>query len=195
MIPPIIAIEGLDGAGKSEVWKRLQKGPEFRELYFTAEFKSPVGRAIRADPGRYRDIHFKLFAFAADRAWLIRKIGSLTRRPKAVVWERYVDSAIAYRGAEYDLGRSKICAEYTADLNRVFPEAFRTLYLRISVAESLRRRRTGDPRLLRAVERRYRLLQGESGRRYITIDASGSRGDVFARTKAELRHVTSQLPT
>ncbi len=193
LIAPIIAIEGLDGSGKSSVWHRLKDDADFRGVYFTRELRSPVGEAILKDPGWRDDVLFKLFAFPADRAWLVREIRSLRPVPKAIVWERYVDSAIVYRGAEFDLGRSRITAEQTAELNTVFPAAARTLYLDVSVEEALRRKPDGDPELLAAAERRYRKLRDERGDLYITIDASGALDEVVARTKAELRHVIEQL--
>src|SRR6266542_637942 len=155
VIPPVIAIEGLDGSGKTTVWNRLKEDPDLSSLYFTREMLSPVGEAIRNDPEWRHDILFKLFAFPADRAWLVRRIESLDWTPKGVVWERYVDSAIVYRGAEYDLRRTQVTAEWTAELNSVFPPAVKTLYFEVPVEEALRRKPDSDPQLLAAVERRY----------------------------------------
>jgi dTMP kinase len=193
VIPPIIAIEGLDGSGKSTVWSRLKDDPDLSSLYFTRELLSPVGEAIRKDPGWRQDILFKLFAFPADRAWLVRTIQSLEWTPKAVVWERYVDSAIVYRGAEYDLRRTQVTAEWTAELNSVFPPAVKTLYLDVTVEEALRRKPDGDPELLAAAARRYGVLRDERAGAYVTIDASQPLDEVAAQTKAELRNAIEQL--
>jgi dTMP kinase len=194
LIPPIVALEGLDGSGKSTVWTRLKDDSDLTAFYFTREFLSPVGQAIQDDPGWRQDILFKLFAFPADRAWLLRKIQSLGRSSRAVVWERYIDSAIVYRGADYDLGRTQVTAEWTAELNSVFPAPIKTLYFEVTVEEALRRKPDSDPELLAAAERRYRAIRDQRGDMYVTIDASKPVVEVTAQTKAELRNVIKQLP-
>ena len=81
----------------------------------------------------------KTFMFALDRAWVFENIAySHLKRGGIVIWDRYVDSAYAYRYAEnYKTDIANF--EYVKKINSIFPKPDLTIYLEISVLTSIKR--------------------------------------------------------
>jgi len=98
---PFVAIEGIDGSGKSTVISHL--AGILPRVYVTREPSGgPIGRLIKewALRGGSSDPHVDALLFAADRIEHYRR----EVKPKLmegflVVTERYVESSIAYQGA------------------------------------------------------------------------------------------------
>ncbi len=101
-----VAIEGIDGVGKSTVITALRKKLEndgYR-VYTTAEpSQSPIGRLIRdwlLKP-RTNVVHSSIYAllFTADRVQhYYGEIKPMLDKGYLVITERYMESTLAYQG-------------------------------------------------------------------------------------------------
>ncbi|AEA12075.1 dTMP kinase [Thermoproteus uzoniensis 768-20] len=95
-----VAIEGIDGSGKSTVIEELRK---ILPIYATKEpSDGPIGRLIKswALRGGTTDPYVDALLFAADRLdHYQREIAPALGEGRVVVTERYVESSIAYQGA------------------------------------------------------------------------------------------------
>ncbi|CCC81432.1 dTMP kinase [Thermoproteus tenax] len=95
-----IAIEGIDGSGKSTVISLLR---EMLGIYATKEPSSgPIGRLIKewSLKGGTQDPYVDALLFAADRLdHYQREIAPALAKGYIVVTERYIESSIAYQGA------------------------------------------------------------------------------------------------
>ena len=171
----LIAIEGIDGAGKTTQAKRLVNWLRRRGLkamYTYEPTRSSVGRIIRTRIARGEsDGELDALLFAADRLLHYRHvIEPALKDGYHVVSDRYVHSSIAYQGAlTGDAG-------WVRELNRFVPKPDLAVY--IDVAEEVGLSRLGRSRtvyerleLLRDVRRIYLELceKGELSR----IDGSG----------------------
>ncbi|MGC8994828.1 MAG: dTMP kinase, partial [Pyrobaculum sp.] len=96
-----VAVEGIDGSGKSTVIQLLAK--LLPKVYVTKEpSDGPVGRLIKewALKGGSVDPHVDALLFAADRIeHYKREVEPKIREGYLVISERYVESSIAYQGA------------------------------------------------------------------------------------------------
>src|SRR5713226_8650708 len=130
---PIVALEGLDGVGKTTLFEKLAADAELQTLgvHFTGEFKSPIGALLKQRPDFQGDPVLKLYGFAADRAFLFHAIAALAPHPALIIWDRYIDSAIAYRVAEKRLGQSPYGAMEARAVNSVFPRPVQVLWLNL----------------------------------------------------------------
>ncbi|HWI74198.1 MAG TPA: dTMP kinase, partial [Baekduia sp.] len=148
----LIAVEGIDGAGKTTLAAGLARArPELVVL------REPGGavvseriRELVKDPALRVDPRAEALLYAAARAQLVfEKLRPLLDGGATVVLDRYVDSSLAYQGAGRGLGVSEIAAlnafatgGLTADL---------TFYLRVP-PEVGAARRGGEDRLEQAGE-------------------------------------------
>lgn len=96
-----MAVEGIDGAGKSTVIAHAAR--LLPRVYVTGEpSQGPVGRLIRewALRGGSADPHVDALLFAADRIEHFRReIEPRLREGYIVITERYVESSLAYQVA------------------------------------------------------------------------------------------------
>jgi len=95
-----VAIEGIDGAGKSTLIKELEK--RLPNIHATKEPSGgPIGRLIKDWALKIQgDPYVDALLFAADRLdHYRREIAPVLRNGKIVVCERYIESSIAYQGA------------------------------------------------------------------------------------------------
>jgi thymidylate kinase len=182
---PIIALEGIDGAGKTTLMESLRGDPELSEVLFTGEFQSCVGGLLRDTAGWKRDPILKLFGFPADCAFLFKEISSTRPHPRAIVWDRYVDSALAYREAERRLGRSQYGLKEAKDINASFPPPLKVIYLALSPEQALERKH-GDAKLLAEAAQVYEEIAAERGDAYTKIDANQSKEEIRAHAKREI---------
>lgn len=100
MTAPLIALEGLDGSGKTTVRNRLQSRYSTDEVVFTREptetwYGDAVNQSL-ADPDA--DSLAELFLYAADHAAHLQEtIEPALAADRAVITDRYVDSRYAYQ--------------------------------------------------------------------------------------------------
>ncbi|WP_243679119.1 dTMP kinase [Vulcanisaeta distributa] len=127
-----VAIEGIDGVGKSTVISMLRKKLEedgYR-VYTTAEpSQSPIGRLIRdwlLKPGS-NVAHPSIFAllFTADRVQhYYGEVKPMLDGGYLVITERYMESTLAYQGAMGGLQQ-----EWLMELHRFVPKPDLTIIL------------------------------------------------------------------
>lgn len=138
----LIAFEGLDRAGKSTTAQALCESlSDCRvPIIRCGEKFSPLAPLLEAEKLKDLSAFLKTFFFAADRAWTYEKrcIPAL-EKGHIVLWDRYVDSAIAYRAAEIDQGTTDIDLTFVQDINRVFRQPELTFFIDISVKASMSR--------------------------------------------------------
>ncbi len=136
----IISVEGIDCAGKSTLINELKKMfKENENIVFCQEFDSPFANNLHELLRTNGSYLMKTFMFALDRAWVFENIAySHLKRGGIVIWDRYVDSAYAYRYAEnYKTDIANF--EYVKKINSIFPKPDLTIYLEISVLTSIKR--------------------------------------------------------
>jgi len=135
----LIAIEGIDGAGKSTLMKNLQSRLSTGGYIFCAEFQSPIKDAVKSLLYNGATFFLKTYFFAADRAWTYKKIAlPAIESGHTVIWDRYVDTALAYRYAE----RKKadiIDLNFVKQINKPFKKADITIYLKMPAELSIER--------------------------------------------------------
>jgi dTMP kinase len=105
----LIAIEGVDGAGKRTLSEGLRKAFETAGLSVAALDFPRYGRSVTADlaaealHGEHGDLASSVYAmaalFALDRAGAVGDIGALRRDHDVVILDRYVASNAAYSAA------------------------------------------------------------------------------------------------
>ncbi len=95
----LIALEGIDGTGKSSIAKMLKK--RFPDAVFTKEpTESWIGKAVKRSIGSDGNPLAELFLFVADHAdHIARVIRPALEEGKLVISDRYSDSRYAYQGA------------------------------------------------------------------------------------------------
>ncbi|MEQ1701791.1 MAG: dTMP kinase [Ilumatobacteraceae bacterium] len=174
--PRIIALEGIDGAGKTScrdlIVKQLRS--EGHDIGGAGEFMSPIGSWLST---ALRDLSFleKVLYFAADRASALRD--ATASGAALVIWDRYVLSAFAYRLAELDrLGRMaerEECFSFIATVNGFFPSPVLTVWLQLSPEIALDRK-PGGLEVLRTVHQAYNDLFEALESPWVSVDASGS---------------------
>src|SRR4051794_39471820 len=113
LVGRLIAIEGIDGAGKTTLAQGLAAArPE------VVVVREPGGavvseriRALVKDPDITIDPRAEALLFAAARAQMVAEVvAPLLARGAWVVLDRYVDSSLAYQGAGRALGVEAIAA-------------------------------------------------------------------------------------
>lgn len=191
----LIAVEGIDGAGKTTLAAGLAEArPELVVL------REPGGavlseriRELVADPSLAVDPRAEALLFAAARAQLVReRLQPLLDAGRTVVLDRYVDSSLAYQGAGRGLGVGEIAAlnafatgGLTADL---------TFYLRVPAAigaarlggERDRLEAAGEDFFARVVEA-YDALAEAATDRYVVLDATRPPEEVLANALKHLQ--------
>lgn len=176
----IVAIEGIDGAGKTTQAKRLVgflrlKG--VRAEYTSEPTGSALGRMIRSYLRRGGvDPHLLALLFAADRVYHLDKtVKPMLEKGRVVVCDRYLYSSYAYQGVM--TGHPL----WVREINKMAPPPDIAVLLDISVEEALRRKRKRirfeDPAFLEEVRREYLRLCGAG--LMVKIDADGEVDAVF----------------
>lgn len=188
----LITFEGIDGCGKSTQIQLFREYLESRGVRFEI-FREPGGTHLSEQirnlllhsSGEMNEIT-ELLLFSAARSQLIReKVIPLLEKGDTVILDRFYDSTLAYQG----YGRKAADIEKIVELNRlaahnIVPDL--TFYLKISpeLAASRTSRQTKDRMenegllFFEKVAEGYNRISQESSR-FKTIDASGSRDDVF----------------
>jgi len=181
-----VAVEGIDGSGKSTVIGLLAE--MLPRVYVTKEPSGgPIGRLIRewALRGGSIDPHVDALLFAADRIEHYRReIEPKLRENFLVITERYIESSIAYQGA------AGVSIEFVKYINSLVPRPDLTIILdvdpEIAVARIARRggvEKFEHVSFLRRVREMYLKRAEEEG--YPVVDASRPP-DVVAREVANI---------
>jgi dTMP kinase len=178
-----IALEGIEGAGKSTLAPLVAQGLEaaghpaisIREPGGTA-----AGEAIRRillDPGARLEAWTEALLFAAQRAQLAAEIiGPALARGASVVGDRSVYSSLAYQGAGRGLGVDVVRTVNQAGLAGVWPNV--VVLLRLDVGVGLGRQEVADrigaesDEFIRRVAEAYEKLAAAEPRRFVVVDAS-----------------------
>lgn len=193
----LIAIEGIDGAGKTTLARGLLEAlPELVVL------REPGGaavservRALVADPALRVDARAEALLFAAARAQLVSEVVvPLLDAGRWVVLDRFVDSSLAYQGAGRGLGVEAVaainafaCGDVRADLTlyvRVAPEVAAE---RVAAAGALDRIEAAGPEFFARVVAAYDALAAAAGARYVVLDGSDAPETVVSRALAALK--------
>ena len=186
----LIAIEGIDGAGKTTQAKmvtRWLRKNGFDVIYTSEPTKGEIGELIRKHIGKKRRYPEEVIAllFAADRLEHVKKViePSLSRGV-TVVTDRYVHSSIAYQTAS--TGRR----EWVALINSLAPEPDVAILIDLPVEEALNRIKRRKylyehVEFLTRVRDEYLRLAGEG--RMAIVDGRRSREEVNRRIVEVIR--------
>lgn len=139
----LIAIEGIDGSGKTTLAQGLVK--ELNNRGFLAHYtmeptRNRIGELIRTLTPDYRDPRIEALLYAADRLHhYLNEIKVKLEEGYIVVADRYVYSSIAYQGA---LGAP---IDWIISLNRHVPKPHIAFYIDIPIEEALKRIQASRP--------------------------------------------------
>lgn len=161
----VVAIEGIDGAGKTTQAKRIVR--RLKSLgYFAAYTSEPtnmrIGRIIRAELAKKSlNPYRQALLFAADRIEHVeRVIKPFLERGVIVVCDRYLHSSYAYQGAlTGDMG-------WVREINKAVPPPDLAVLIDVPVSVAMRRKKRPrsfeDPSLLEEVREAYlKLCDGD----------------------------------
>jgi dTMP kinase len=198
LVGRLIAIEGIDGAGKTTLAAGLLAAmPELVVL------REPGGaavseriRALVADPGVAVDPRAEALLFAAARAQLVAEVvAPRLADGRWVVLDRYVDSSLAYQGAGRGLGVDQIAALNAFATSGLVADL--TLYVRVEPeVGAARRGQAGADRMEQAGEAffarvvaAYDALAAAATDRYVVLDGSAPPDDVLAEALTALKRL------
>lgn len=133
----LIALEGIDGAGKGTQAKLLARWIKEKgyEVFLTKEpTDSPIGKLIREGlQTSCFDARTEALLFAADRSEHLREIMRHLHEGRVVITERYVYSSLAYQSA------SGLEMAWLREINSFAPDADVVIYLDLEPEVALRR--------------------------------------------------------
>jgi dTMP kinase len=164
------------------------------------ELRSPIADMLRNLVHRGCSPFLKTFLFAADRAWAYEEeCLPVLGRGGLVLWDRYVDSALAYRAVEFLRVSSEIDLDFVREINRPFQDPNLTVYLDISADTSAdRAEKTAIPTpqaydraFLDAVRAQYLRLAHEKG--YSVVDGERSPESVASEVSQIIRQTFKEL--
>jgi len=197
----LIAVEGVEGAGKTtqlELLRRELEARGFTVLVTREPGGTKVGERIRAillDPetgdGELSP-RAEALLFAAARAQLVQQvIQPAVERGQVVLCDRFVDSSLVYQGIARGLGHQPVAAVNHFATGGLQPDL--VVLLRLDPAEGLARARRRDPatdrfeaedlQFHRLVEQGFLLLAAEHPDRFAVIDAAQPVEQVAAEVR------------
>ncbi|MFN8524898.1 MAG: dTMP kinase [Chloroflexota bacterium] len=186
----LIAIEGIDQAGKQTVCERLAAALRAAgldvELTGFPDYSTPLGAEITAFLRGQREYpaQARQLLYAANRWERADDIRAALERGATVIVDRYIASGMAYGAAQ------GLDAAWMREVERGLPTADVTILLDITPAESLARkpgqRDSYEARsdLLERARDVYLALAKEGG--WLVIDARGDRDSVWALARTAL---------
>jgi len=194
----LVAFEGIDNAGKSTILSVLRSHlNDCRVRIVTCEERqSPIACLLNDNAIRDLSPAIKTYLFAADRAWTYERFClPALQKGNLVLWDRYVDSAVAYRSVEFRKRPSFIDLPFVHRINQPFRAADLTFYVDIPVETSVARARKDGasepyrPDFLKQVRLKYLELSAKKG--YIIIN-----GKAPARSSAKkiAKQLHARLP-
>lgn len=183
----VIALEGLDGSGKSTVWERLED--DFtNDITYTREpthqwHGEVVRQSINDDEA---DSLAELFLYTADHAaHLSGTVEPAIERGESVVTDRYIGSRLAYQGVTLadEFGGIEETVEFVRKIHEPwtrYPDV--TIYLDVAPETGAKRagktnKMEGEERL-QQVQTAYQYLQEHSDR-YRIVDGEQSPDAVY----------------
>lgn len=186
----LIALEGIDGAGKTTVLPRIAE--RLRDIYPNSqvveagEFGSPLGPILRQNLSNLNVIE-KVLWFAADRASVWTSLNATICGESIVLWDRYVASALTYRMAEARRSHGDVhgIMDYVIIVNSVFPRADLYLYFDVPVSEA-HRRKQGSVQDLSFIQDCYSEVFGILDSLVRTVDATLPVDDVVQACVSEI---------
>lgn len=191
-----IALEGIDGAGKTSCRADLAKWlrEQGQEVVCVQEpGDTPVGRSIRSLllEGESLSPWAEAAMFAADRAQLAEEvIRPALERDAWVISDRSVYSSLAYQGGGRGLDMAEVRSLNQAVLGGTWPDL--VVLLEVGIGEGLARQRDSDrigsetPVFMAAVAEAYRWLAQTEVNRFIRVDASRSLREVTGEARGEV---------
>lgn len=186
----LVALEGIDGAGKSETRALIAQRLRERGLQVVecGELQSPWADSIRSGLAGHYTPFVKTFLFAADRAWTYEQICVPALAAGSVVlWDRYVDSALVYRSVELSREPALLELDFVRTINGPFRRPDLTILLDLPVSKAEARVQAAgraEPytrTFLEKVRTEYLRIANEKTSRYVVIDADASREEVSSR--------------
>lgn len=192
-----IAFEGIDGAGKSTVCRRVADGLEAAG-WPTTVVREPggtdVGEAIRSilldHPGHVDDWAEALL-FAAARAQLVTElVGPALAEGRTVLSDRSVYSSLAYQGGARELGIDLVRQVNDIGLRGVWPGV--VVLLRLEPESGLEREDGTDRisgaglALQQRVAAAYDAIAAQESDRFVIVDARDPLDEVVGQVVAEL---------
>jgi dTMP kinase len=196
----LVALEGIDRAGKSSIIERL---PSLLSdckvsLVICGELQSPIAPIIRDLLYKGASPFLKTFLFAADRAWTYEsKCLPALRHGGLVIWDRYVDSAMVYRSVELSLFGSDFDSSFVNDINRLFVPPDLTIYIDITAETSMKRvesvgvKGPYNPEFLEKVRAEYLRIAPLRG--YVVINGEQSLDVVVSEVAQVIRRQFREL--
>ena len=192
-----LAVEGVDGAGKTTVAAAVVEAlrDQGADVMLVREpGGTPTGEAIRRILLHSDDsvaLWTEAMLFAAGRAQLAAEVvGPALRAGTRVVSDRTVYSSLAYQGGARGLGIDLVRRVNEAGLQGVWPD--RVLLLEVDPSAGLEREDTADRisvegvELQKGVAAAYAAMAGEDPERFVVIDAGQPIDTVVAAALAAL---------
>ena len=202
MTGKLVALEGIDSAGKTTVRDNLAESLRSCRvpIVICKERQSPYGHLLAKESLAALSPLIKAYLFAADRAWTYVEVGlPAFQEGSLVIWDRYVDSAIAYRGAEIESGRANFDMDLVKHINAPFRRPDLTLFFQVSIPTSIERsERARKPQpyeraILTKVHSQYEKLALEH--EYAVIDAESDPETCLAQAATIIRtHFLDMFP-
>lgn len=204
MIGHYIALEGIEGAGKSTIAVRLAAHLEAHGVD-VLRVREPGGtvtgeriRHVLLDPGGTVSPWSEALLFAAARAQLAHElVGPALRAGRWVISDRSVYSSLAYQGGARGLGVGAVRAVNEPGLGDVWPEM--VILLRLDAATGLARQHDPDRiggegiEFQTSVAQAFDDLAAADPGRFVAVDATEDVATVWAnvRTHVEGRWAAS----
>jgi len=189
----LIALEGIDGAGKTtqaRLLVRWLRRAGLRAAYTYEPTRRGAGRIVRQRLRRDKgDVYIDALLFAADRlSHYLEVIHPLNEKGFIIISDRFIHSSIAYQGAETgDI-------EWIRSINKHVPPPDLAIYIDVPVEVGLRRLRHKRARfekrrdLLQRVRELYLSLC--EANELVMIDGRGGIDDTQAALREiVLRHI------
>jgi dTMP kinase len=140
----LVSFEGIDAAGKNTqsrmLFEYLKRSGTPTEFISFPDYATPIGQEIRSFLDHKRDYgaEARHVLYAANRYEHKEQLESWIARGKVVVINRYVESNLAYGGA------NGLPMEWLSQLESRMPRADYVFYLKISPEVSAARKRNRD---------------------------------------------------
>ncbi|HVB97937.1 MAG TPA: thymidylate kinase [Candidatus Dormibacteraeota bacterium] len=167
-MPPrgkLLAVEGIDGAGKHTQVELLARALERRGIahlplsfpHYQSFFGQAVGQYLSGDFGRLDQVdpHFSALLYAGDRLEAKGELESALAAGRLVLADRYVGSNLAHQGARVGPAHR---AEFLSWVRRLEYEIFglprenMVIYLRIPAEEAIERMASRAKKLSRDIQ-------------------------------------------
>lgn len=184
-----VAFEGGDGAGKSTQVRLLAEAltaTGYDVLVTRQPGGTVLGQSIRdlLLHGDHVAPRAEALLYAADKAQHVEQVvRPALAAGRAVVTDRYVDSAIAYQGAGRELGIDEVTRLQWWAVGDLHPD--RTVLLDVSPGDGRQRRGAPPDRLESegeqfhtAVREHFQVLAAADPSRYLVVDASRPAHDI-----------------